>query len=111
MRKVCPNVDREDGVLDTVLEVPLPELINDGSGRGRRRRRTMKSWVRSHMEHRHRQNGAPPSRADVQLMLGVIGAPLVPQPVEARKAMAGQDIKEEPLVSTIDHWKNNWHTD
>lgn len=25
MRKVCPNLDREDG-LDTVLEVPVPEL-------------------------------------------------------------------------------------
>jgi hypothetical protein len=36
----------------------------------------------------------------VQLILGVIGAPLVPQPVDARKAMAGQDIKGEPLVST-----------
>ncbi|TVU18553.1 hypothetical protein EJB05_34659, partial [Eragrostis curvula] len=97
MKKVCPNLDREDG-LETVLEVPVPELNNEGSGRSRRRpRRTVKAWVRSHMEHRHRRDGAPPSRADVQLMLGVIGAPLVPQPVEARKAMAGQDIKEEPL--------------
>ncbi|KAL6619508.1 hypothetical protein ACP70R_034647 [Stipagrostis hirtigluma subsp. patula] len=98
MRKVCPNLDREDG-LDTVLEVPVPELHHEpsSSGRGRRRRRTVKAWVRSHMDQRHRRDGAPPSRADVQLMLGVIGAPLVPQPVAARKAMAGQDIKEEPL--------------
>ncbi|GJM94962.1 hypothetical protein PR202_ga11650 [Eleusine coracana subsp. coracana] len=97
MRKVCPNLDREDGGLDTVLEVPLPELNNDASGRVRRRRRTVKAWVRSHMEQRHRRDGTMPSRADVQLMLGVIGAPLVLQPVESRKAMAGQDIKEEPL--------------
>ncbi|KAK3137205.1 hypothetical protein QOZ80_5BG0449160 [Eleusine coracana subsp. coracana] len=100
MRKVCPNLDREDGGLDTVLEVPLPELNNNDASSGRvsrRRRRTVKAWVRSHMEQRHRRDGATPSRADVQLMLGVIGAPLVLQPVEARKAMAGQDIKEEPL--------------
>ncbi|KAL6864826.1 hypothetical protein ACP4OV_015977 [Aristida adscensionis] len=100
MRKVCANLDREDG-LDTVLEVPVPELHHEAaaaSGRGgRRRRRTVKAWVKSHMDQRHRRDGAPPSRADVQLMLGVIGAPLVPQPVAARKAMAGQDIKEEPL--------------
>ncbi|CAL5094048.1 unnamed protein product [Urochloa decumbens] len=98
MRKVCANLDRDDG-LDTVLEVPVPESLHDASsGRGgRRRRRTVTAWVRSHMEQRHRRDGAPPSRADVQLMLGVIGAPLVPQPVAARKAMAGQDIKEEPL--------------
>ncbi|TKW28151.1 hypothetical protein SEVIR_3G330200v4 [Setaria viridis] len=97
MRKVCANLDREDG-LDTVLEVPVPESHHEPSARGgRRRRRTVTAWVRSHMDQRHRRDGAPPSRADVQLMLGVIGAPLVPQPVEARKAMAGKDIKEEPL--------------
>jgi hypothetical protein len=99
MRKVCPNLEREDG-LDTVLEVPVPENNNHdvSSGRGRR---TVKAWVRSQMEQRHRRDGAPPSKAHVQLMLGVIGAPLVLQPVEARKAMAaGQDIKNEPLVST-----------
>ncbi|CAL4907206.1 unnamed protein product [Urochloa decumbens] len=98
MRKVCANLDREDG-LDTVLEVPVPESLHEASsGRGgRRRRHTVTAWVRSHMDQRHRRDGAPPSRAEVQLMLGVIGAPLVPQPVAARKAMAGQDIKEEPL--------------
>lgn len=100
MRKVCPNLDREDG-LDTVLEVPVPEVHHEASARGRRRPRTVKSWVRSRMDHHHRREGAAPSRADVQLMLGVIGAPLVPQTVEARKAMAGQDIREEPLVSAV----------
>jgi hypothetical protein len=103
MRKVCPNLDREDG-LDTVLEVPLPELHQEASStvRSRRRRRTVKSWVRSHVDHQHRRDGAAlASRADVQAMLGVMGAPLVPQPVHARKGMAGRDIKEEPLVSSI----------
>lgn len=99
MRKVCANLDREDG-LDTVLEVPVPELhhLEPSSGHGRCRRRTVKAWVRSHMDQRYRRHGTPPSQADVHLMLGVIGVPLVPQPVEARKAMAGEDIKEEPLV-------------
>jgi hypothetical protein len=104
MRKVCPNLDREDA-LDTVLEVPLPELNQEASSilRSRRRRRTVKSWVRSHVDHQHRRDGsaALPSRADVQAMLGVMGAPLVPQPVQARMGMAGRDIKEEPLVSFI----------
>ena len=103
MRKVCPNLDREDG-LDTVLEVPLPELQDQASSpvRSRRRRRTVKSWMRSHIDHQHRRDGAAlPSRADVQIMLGVMGAPLVPQPVHARRAMAGRDLKEEPLVSSI----------
>lgn len=102
MRKVCANPDREVG-LDTVLEVPVPDQLHhdpssSSSGHGRRRRRTLKAWVRSRMDQRHRRHSSPPSQADVQLMLGVVGAPLVPQPVQARKAMvAGEDIKEEPL--------------
>ncbi|KAL5202689.1 hypothetical protein ABZP36_013641 [Zizania latifolia] len=102
MRKVCPNVDREDG-LDTVLEVPVPELHREAASRRRRSSSTVKSWVRSRIEHgrRGRRDGVAPSRAEVQLMLGVVGAPLVPQPVEARKAMAppGQGVREEePLL-------------
>ncbi|KAG8042846.1 hypothetical protein GUJ93_ZPchr0088g33648 [Zizania palustris] len=98
MRKVCPNVDREDG-LDTVLEVPVPELHREGARRWRRGdSSTVKSWVRSRIGQgrRGRRGGVVPSRAEVQLMLGVVGAPLVPQPVEARKAMApGQGVREE----------------
>ncbi|KAB8098689.1 hypothetical protein EE612_028150 [Oryza sativa] len=102
MRKVCPNLDREDG-LDTVLEVPVPELHRQAPRRRGRRGGggTVKSWVRARMEHGRRRDGAAPSRAEVQLMLGVVGAPLVPQAVEARKAMvAGRGVGgegEEPL--------------
>ncbi|XP_040380358.1 uncharacterized protein LOC102717803 [Oryza brachyantha] len=108
MRKVCPNLDREDG-LDTVLEVPVPELHRESPRRRGRRvggGGAVKSWVRARMEQRggngrRRDGGAAPSRAEVQLMLGVVGAPLVPQRVEARKAMvaARRDVAgEEPLI-------------
>ncbi|KAF6988727.1 hypothetical protein CFC21_006199 [Triticum aestivum] len=92
MRKVCPNLDREDG-LDTVLEVPVPELHQEVPAR-RRRRRTVKAWMRSHMhiDHHHMHH-----RDGVQVMLGVMGAPLVPQPVQPRRPMGGRDSKEEPL--------------
>ncbi|KAF0924777.1 hypothetical protein E2562_014885 [Oryza meyeriana var. granulata] len=101
MRKVCSNLDREDG-LDTVLEVPVPELHREAPLRRGRRGGTVKSWVRARMEHGRRRDGAAPSLAEVQLMLGVVGAPLVPQPVEARKAMvAGRGmIGEEPLEAS-----------
>ncbi|KAE8794746.1 hypothetical protein D1007_30467 [Hordeum vulgare] len=96
MRKVCPNLDREDG-LDTVLEVPVPELHQEAPARSRR---TVKAWMRSHMHidhQQHRRDGAAPPRADVQIMLGVMGAPLVPQPVQPRRPMGGRGNKEEPL--------------
>lgn len=58
MRKVCPNLDREDG-LDTVLEVPEPELHREAPRRrGARRRGTVKSWVRARMEHGRSGDGA-----------------------------------------------------
>uniref|UniRef100_N1R329 Uncharacterized protein n=1 Tax=Aegilops tauschii TaxID=37682 RepID=N1R329_AEGTA len=89
MRKVCPNLDREDG-LDTVLEVPVPELHQEVPAR-RRRTVNLKAWMRSHMhidhQHMHRRDG-------VQAMLGVMGAPLVPQPVQPRRPMGGRDSKE-----------------
>ncbi|EMS50276.1 hypothetical protein TRIUR3_20267 [Triticum urartu] len=92
MRKVCPNLDREDG-LDTVLEVPVPELHQEVPAR-RRRTVNLKAWMRTHMhidhQHMHRRDG-------VQVMLGVMGAPLVPQPVQPRRPMGGRDSKEEPL--------------
>ncbi|KAK3139726.1 hypothetical protein QOZ80_5AG0388800 [Eleusine coracana subsp. coracana] len=95
---------RAAGGLDAVLEVPVPDLHNEAppppwrGGRLRRRRAVIKAWVRSllGLGHRRRRDGAP-SPADVQLMLLVIGAPLVPQPVEAWKGMAGQDVTELPL--------------
>ncbi|KAM3401668.1 hypothetical protein ACQJBY_006005 [Aegilops geniculata] len=87
MRKVCPNLDREDG-LDTVLEVPVPELHQEVPAR-RRRTVNLKAWMRSHMHiDHHRRDG-------VQAMLGVMGAPLVPQPVQPRRPMGGRDSKEE----------------
>uniref|UniRef100_A0A0D9WEE0 Uncharacterized protein n=1 Tax=Leersia perrieri TaxID=77586 RepID=A0A0D9WEE0_9ORYZ len=97
MRKVCPNLEREDA-LDTVLEVPVPELHRDAPSRRRRGAGggKVKSWVRSRMVRRNGVAAPPPSRAEVQLMLGVSGAPLVPQPVVARKAMAaGRRVEEE----------------
>jgi len=33
MRKLCPNLERDDA-LDTVLEVPIPEEMFSGGGRG-----------------------------------------------------------------------------
>ncbi|RRT52027.1 hypothetical protein B296_00027095 [Ensete ventricosum] len=97
MRKLWPNLDREDG-LDTVLEVPIPEEMfpsGDSSKSSKTLCTNVKAWVRPHVDR------SPPSPigrgAELQLMLGVIGAPLVPLPVQAYKSTLIPDMKEDPI--------------
>lgn len=101
MRTLCPNFDREDG-LDTVLEVPMPEEIfvsNNGHSNGRSWQ-IIKAWMRSQVEksaaaHIPMFGG---HNIELQLLLGVIGAPLVPLPISTDHSLA-RDIKNQPIVS------------
>ncbi|RWR81566.1 putative replication factor C subunit 2 [Cinnamomum micranthum f. kanehirae] len=97
MRKVCPNFDREDG-LDTVLEVPVPEEMFTPNNNGRWQ--SMKTWIRPQPE----RSTLPPSvlgrNTELQLLLGVIGAPLIPLPVPASHSL-NRDIKDHPIESSM----------
>ncbi|KAJ8484768.1 hypothetical protein OPV22_017253 [Ensete ventricosum] len=97
MRKLWPNLDREDG-LDTVLEVPIPEetFLSDASSRSNKTLcANIKAWMRPHVDR------SPPSpfgrRAELQLMLDVIGAPLVPLPVQTYRSTLVRDMEKDPL--------------
>ena len=104
MRKLWPNLDREDG-LDTVLEVPIPEetFLSDASSRSNKTLcANVKAWMRSHVDR------SPPSPigrgAELQLMLGVIGAPLVPLPVQAYRSTLVRGMEKDPIVRlTLSH--------
>ncbi|XP_042410518.1 uncharacterized protein LOC121999998 isoform X1 [Zingiber officinale] len=97
MRKLWPNLEREDG-LDTVLEVPMPEETFLAGGVGSRSSKTfctnVKAWMRPHVS-RAMTTGS--SGAELQLMLGVIGAPLVPLPVHAYNSTVIKDMKEDTI--------------
>lgn len=94
MRTLCPNFDREDG-LDTVLEVPIPEEMFPSS---KNKWPNMKSWMKS--------NPAPTSlpfadrNSQIQLLLGVIGAPLIPLPIPSDHN-ANKCIKDHPIESSM----------
>ncbi|PKI46628.1 hypothetical protein CRG98_032970, partial [Punica granatum] len=102
MRKLCPNYDREDG-LETVLEVPIPEEMFASTNRHVSRSwQNMKSWMRPSSEK------SPPSLAtlfggsgratEVQLLLGVIGAPLIPLSISnCQHNPIGRNIKDQPI--------------
>ncbi|XBH56920.1 uncharacterized protein [Aegilops tauschii subsp. strangulata] len=108
MRKLCPNLERDDA-LDTVLEVPIPEEMFSGGGGGSRGSRFgctgVKAWMRSHAADRSGA-GEPcsMSRGELQLMLGVIGAPLIPLPVSHAKqspsSVLCEQLKGDPIESS-----------
>uniref|UniRef100_A0ACD5WZT8 Uncharacterized protein n=1 Tax=Avena sativa TaxID=4498 RepID=A0ACD5WZT8_AVESA len=109
MRKLCPNLERDDA-LDTVLEVPIPEeMFSGGGGGGSRGSRfgctSVKAWMRSHAPDRSGA-GEPcsMSRGELQLMLGVIGAPLIPLPVSHAKqspsSVLCEQLKGDPIESS-----------
>ncbi|XP_052146468.1 uncharacterized protein LOC127765579 [Oryza glaberrima] len=111
MRKLCPNLERDDA-LDTVLEVPIPEeMFSRGSGGGSSRGSrfgctNVKSWVRPNASDRSGGAGEPcsMSRGELQLMLGVIGAPLIPLPVDHAKqspcSVLCEQLKADPIESS-----------
>uniref|UniRef100_A0ACD5TWD8 Uncharacterized protein n=1 Tax=Avena sativa TaxID=4498 RepID=A0ACD5TWD8_AVESA len=107
MRKLCPNLERDDA-LDTVLEVPIPEEMFSGGGGSRGSRfgcTSVKAWMRSHAPDR--SGAGDPcsmSRGELQLMLGVIGAPLIPLPVSHAKqspsSVLCEQLKGDPIESS-----------
>lgn len=106
MRKLCPNLDREDG-LDTVLEVPIPEEMFVGGGGGRSsskhfgtRCTNMMAWMRAQVDHRSASSMLG-RNAELQLMLGVVGAPLVPIPMPPHHSILGNGIKEDPIETSM----------
>ncbi|KAJ6814975.1 uncharacterized protein M6B38_136135 [Iris pallida] len=104
MRKLCPNLDREDG-LDTVLEVPIPEEMFVSNSRGGGSNNTsgctsMMSWVRP-QHHRCHSADDFDGAARLQLMLGVVGAPLLPFSVRSREPVGGRSIKDDPIEASM----------
>ncbi|CAL9767089.1 unnamed protein product [Musa acuminata subsp. burmannicoides] len=81
MRKLCPNLDREDG-LDTVLEVPIPEEMFASAGTGAARWRNMRTWLEAQAFDKAAAPAQLSSRTvELQLLLNVVSSPLIPCPL------------------------------
>lgn len=88
MRTLCPNLDREDG-LETVLEVPIPEEMF-----AHRTRENMKY----HKDDKSAASVFGSRDAEIQLLLGVVGAPLIPHPIRSQHSL-NTKINDHPIVS------------
>ncbi|KAL1542116.1 hypothetical protein AAHA92_26252 [Salvia divinorum] len=94
MRTLCPNLDREDG-LDTVLEVPIPEemlaSVKNTSWQN------MKSWITARPPAASVFGGRA---AEIQFLLGVVGAPLIPLPIRCDRTV-NNNFKGCPIESSM----------
>ncbi|KAK6122075.1 hypothetical protein DH2020_044182 [Rehmannia glutinosa] len=94
MRTLCPNLDREDG-LETVLEVPIPEEMV-ASTKHKSWQSMKSSWmVKPHADRAPSVFGG--RAAEIQFLLGVVGAPLVPLPIRCDRTI-NDNIKGYPMV-------------
>lgn len=104
MRKLCPNFDREDA-LETVLEVPIPEEMFASSNKSAVISwQNMKAWMRSSDRSQHPSNMAAVfggRHAEIQLLLGVVGAPLIPLPIACDHQIITRNIKDHPIEASM----------
>ncbi|GMH04237.1 hypothetical protein Nepgr_006076 [Nepenthes gracilis] len=97
MRTLCPNLDREDG-LETVLEVPIPEEMFPSS---KNKWANMKSWMKP-LNHGRTPAAFPfgDRNSQIQLLLGVVGAPLIPLAIPSDHSM-NRSIKDHPIEASM----------
>ncbi|XP_075502656.1 uncharacterized protein LOC142540414 [Primulina tabacum] len=93
MRTLCPNLDKEDA-LETVLEVPIPEEMF-GSNK-HKVWQGMKSWVMMRPQDERAASVFGGRDTEIQFLLGVIGAPLVPLPIRCDRTL-NSNIKGDPI--------------
>jgi hypothetical protein len=110
MRKLCPNYNLEDG-LETVLEVPMPEELFAASKTKPGWNQMKSYWSKPTATATGTATATNMTRlfggrnAEIQLLLGVVGAPLIPLPVQPDhhndyENPIHKDIKDQPLVIT-----------
>ncbi|XP_051121879.1 uncharacterized protein LOC127245175 [Andrographis paniculata] len=91
MRKLFPNHDREDA-LETVLEVPIPEEIFTSNKH--------KPWQHLQTWTLGPQASGFRAAAELQFLLGVVGAPLIPLPIPSDRTL-NNDIRNSPIERSM----------
>ena len=82
MRKLCPNIDREDG-LETVLEVPVPEEMFTSMGSNLQvRLANMLTWMKAQSSDKWSQPVIAGRINELRFLLYLVGSPLIPLQVQ-----------------------------
>ncbi|XP_042024316.1 uncharacterized protein LOC121771564 [Salvia splendens] len=98
MRTLWPNIDGDDG-LETVLEVPVPDEMFTSASNSSKPWRAVKSWLMTGRAPRPSPDYE--ARAlEIQSLLGVVGAPLLPLPISSDHYIKSHPI-EKSMASYI----------
>ncbi|KAE8685990.1 proline-rich receptor-like protein kinase PERK4-like [Hibiscus syriacus] len=82
MWKLCPNIDKEDG-LETVLEVPVPEGMFTGMGNNLQARlENMLTWMKAQASDKWSQPTLAGQISELRFLLYLVGSPLIPLQVQ-----------------------------
>lgn len=82
MRRLCPNVDREDA-LETVLEVPIPEEMFASMGSNvALRMQNMLTWMKGQTSDKWSSPMIAARINELRFLLYLVGSPLIPLQVQ-----------------------------
>ncbi|KAH7514856.1 uncharacterized protein LOC107431328 [Ziziphus jujuba] len=82
MRKLCPNIDKEDG-LETVLEVPIPEdMFNSMGSNVTLRWQNMLTWMKAQTSDKWSAPIIAGRLNELRFLLYLVGSPLIPLQVQ-----------------------------
>ncbi|XWS29312.1 hypothetical protein CRYUN_Cryun24cG0018200 [Craigia yunnanensis] len=96
MRKLCPNIDREDG-LETVLEVPVPEEMFTSMGNNLQvRLENMLKWMKAQTSDKWSQPVIAGRINELRFLLYLVGSPLIP----LQQASTAKYIVQQYIAAT-----------
>lgn len=82
MRKLCPNIDKDDG-LETVLEVPIPEEMFTSMGSNVTLRwQNMLTWMKAQTSDKWSAPVIAGRFNELRFLLYLVGSPLIPLQVQ-----------------------------
>lgn len=104
MRRLCPNIDRDDG-LETVLEVPIPEemFVSMGSNLGLRMQ-NMLTWMKAQTAEKWASPIIAARFKQLRFLLYLVGSPLIPLQVQLHNPLQ-RPIRDTSIVS-FNHLKS-----
>lgn len=98
MRKLCPNIDKEDG-LETVLEIPIPEELFTSLGNDVNVRwQNMLSWMKAQTPDKYSQPGLSTRLNELRFLLFLVSSPLIPLQVQLGHSI-NRPVKDTTIVS------------
>ncbi|CAN0861968.1 hypothetical protein LINGRAHAP2_LOCUS8350 [Linum grandiflorum] len=98
MRKLCPNIGKDDG-LETVLEVPIPEEMFSSMGNNTTLRlQNMLTWMRAQTSDKWSQPVIASRINELRFLLYLVGSPLIPLQVQVGHAVH-KAVRDSSIVS------------